>query len=112
MDVAGDYIDKMRNSKGPVLIEAVTYRHYGHVDFRKDIDVGVNRSQEDVADWLKRDPIIRLQNSMLKAGILSQEYLNLIEEDIRTNIDQAWKEAITDPYPNISDLLTRVYHNE
>lgn len=30
----------------PGLLEAVTFRRYGHVDWREDIDVGVNRSAE------------------------------------------------------------------
>ena len=41
--------------------EAITYRHFGHVDFRRDIDVGVNRSKDDLENWMKRDPILRLE---------------------------------------------------
>ena len=36
----------MRESPEPFLIEAVTYRWFGHVDWREDIDVGVSRSKE------------------------------------------------------------------
>ena len=32
-------IEKIRKGDGPKFIEAVTFRHYGHVDWRKDIDV-------------------------------------------------------------------------
>ena len=50
---AGNLIDKCRNYNGPALLEAITYRWYGHVDWREDIDVGVNRSKEDLINWKK-----------------------------------------------------------
>ena len=37
-------ISLSREENEPCFIEAITYRQYGHVDWRKDIDVGVNRS--------------------------------------------------------------------
>ena len=49
-----------RNKRCPVLIEAVTYRWLGHVDWRDDIDVGIERSEVDIINWKKRDPINHL----------------------------------------------------
>ena len=46
MDASKRLINVMRKQKGPCLIEAITYRWYGHVDWREDIDVGTNRCQE------------------------------------------------------------------
>ena len=112
MDVAKKCIHNMRNGSGPALIEAVTYRHYGHVDFRKDIDVGVNRSQEDVLDWLKRDPILRLKRPLISKDIISQKDVDSIEEETNKNIVDAWDQALKDPYPKISELHKRVYHND
>ena len=54
---AKEQVAEMRQGKGPRFIELVTYRHYGHVDWRDDIDVGVERSLEDVKNWKARDPI-------------------------------------------------------
>ena len=76
-------IEKIRKGDGPKFIEAVTFRHYGHVDWRKDIDVGVNRSAEDLDDWLKRDPISRLEISMLKNNIFSSASLNEFKLEIK-----------------------------
>ncbi|NQW57452.1 MAG: thiamine pyrophosphate-dependent dehydrogenase E1 component subunit alpha, partial [Polynucleobacter sp.] len=60
---AGKMIDIARTKHLPVFIEAFTYRHYGHVDWREDIDVGVNRSPEDLNLWKSRDPIDRLETA-------------------------------------------------
>ena len=51
---AKEQVAEMRQGKGPRFIELVTYRHYGHVDWRDDIDVGVERSLEDVKNWKAR----------------------------------------------------------
>ena len=50
-------IEKSRKNGTPCFMEAITFEHYGHVDWRKDIDVGVNRSTKDLENWIKRDQL-------------------------------------------------------
>ena len=57
-----EFVRRCRDGEGPFFIEAITYRWFGHVDWREDIDVGINRSEEDLIYWKKRDPILRLKN--------------------------------------------------
>ncbi len=102
-------INHSRSGEGPGFLEAVTYRLYGHVDWREDIDVGVRRSTEDLANWRKRDPIKRLFQGMEEAGIFSLDEQNLCEAEIRKDIDEAWAQALRDPYPSPDTLLDRVY---
>ena len=103
-------IDKIRNGDGPKFLEAVTYRHYGHVDWRKDIDVGVNRSEEDLDDWNERDPISRLEQTLINNfRDFKTKYVSLLEEKIDKKINAAWEKALKDPYPKKSELLKRVY---
>lgn len=109
---SGQLIKKIRNGEGPKFIEAITYRHYGHVDWRKDIDVGVNRSQEDLEHWMKRDPILRLKNSLEKKSIFSKDDFEEMHSSISAQIEKAWKKAAKDPYPKHSELLKRVYSDE
>lgn len=102
-------IERARAGGGPSLIEAVTYRWYGHVDWREDIDVGVNRSQDDVANWKARDPIARLRVAMVAQGHWSAAQDADLEATLTREVEEAWERAMQDPYPAASALLDRVY---
>jgi pyruvate dehydrogenase E1 component alpha subunit len=106
---AAHLISKARNGGGPGFIEAITYRWYGHVDWREDIDVGVNRSQEEVANWRLRDPVLRLKSAMISAGLWSEAQNNELANQLQCEVDSAWLQAISDPYPEEIALLSRVY---
>lgn len=107
---AAEYlVDRARNSGGPGFIEAVTYRWYGHVDWREDIDVGVNRSQADLENWRARDPILRLKRAMISANLWSEEQDAELSYQLQGEINSAWLQAIADPYPEAAALLDRVY---
>lgn len=105
-------IAKSRTSSQPSFIEAFTYRHYGHVDWRKDVDVGVERSQLNINEWLKRDPIKRLYYGMKEGGLISSKDFSDLESEIQNTVNLAWATALNDPYPSTQELLTRVYSHE
>jgi pyruvate dehydrogenase E1 component alpha subunit len=102
-------ISNARNGGGPGFLEAVTYRWYGHVDWREDIDVGVNRSSDDVTAWRKRDPIARLAKGLMQAGLYDEQFVTNMEAKIAEEVEIAWNQALSDPYPTPSTLLSRVY---
>ena len=107
--VAAEFIKKARAGVGPAFIEAVTYRWYGHVDWREDIDVGVNRNQAEVDNWRARDPIRRLKEGMVQRSMWSDEKEESIRENLLLEIDNAWQSAMLDPYPLKTALLNHVY---
>lgn len=108
---ASELISKARSGKGPGFIEAVTYRWYGHVDWREDIDVGVNRSQHELENWKRRDPIRRLKEAMILENMWNEKKQNELELQLKTEIDAAWEQALNDPYPHEKELLECVYSN-
>jgi pyruvate dehydrogenase E1 component alpha subunit len=104
-----ELIQFVRSGQGPAFIEAVTYRQYGHVDWREDIDVGVNRSSKDLALWKNRDPIRRLSEALIaRHPELDSVIANQINE-LRSQIDAVWTQAESDPFPSASTLLGTVY---
>jgi len=104
-----ELVSKTRDSKCPGFLEAITYRHYGHVDWREDSDVGVNRSQVEIDLWKKRDPINRLREAMIAKQIWSHEEDNDLNQSISAELENYWKKALLDPYPSENALLERVY---
>jgi TPP-dependent pyruvate/acetoin dehydrogenase alpha subunit len=108
-NAASKLIDIARKKKMPVFIEAITYRHYGHVDWREDVDVGINRSSEDLKLWKLRDPIIRLKVALFEANLLTDDELHEIKTNINNEIDLACKQAFNDSEPESESLLDFVY---
>ena len=108
-NAAKEQIADMRAGKGPRLLELVTYRWYGHVDWRDDVDVGVDRSLDDIENWKARDPILRLSRAMIKEGIWSEAEELTINEQLDIDIAQAWEQAMGDPYPDSDSTLKYVY---
>jgi len=104
-----ELIDDMRAGNGPGFIELVTYRWYGHVDWREDVDVGVDRSLDNIENWKARDPVMRLSRSMIKAKIWTEEQEMELINRIDKEIQIAWEMAMNDPYPSADATLKYVY---
>ena len=109
IEASENLIKNARNKKGPGLIEAVTYRWFGHVDWREDIDVGTNRCKETLEQWKKRCPIKRLRNSLLEQNIISEKKLIKIKSEIINQVNIAWGKAMEDPHPKEDSLLSNVF---
>lgn len=102
-------VENARLGNGPALLEAITYRWYGHVDWREDIDVGIERSVDDVKNWRARDPISRLSSAMKHAGIWTEEQEMIFGAQVDHEIREAWEQAIKDPYPNKDAIMKYVF---
>ena len=110
-DSASDFIKRSRNGEGPFFIEATTYRWFGHVDWREDVDVGINRSKKDLKEWKNRDPIKRLKNELIKKMYLTEKEFFDLEKEITEKIESAWEEAINEPFPNWEESSHYVFKN-
>jgi len=95
-----------RDGRGPVLIEASTYRYYGHSlsDPRNEY-----RTREEEAAWRAVDPIERLKGQLLAAGVADAAALADIELRAHERNARAAVRAsqATDPAP--ADLLKYLY---
>lgn len=105
---AAELIGQARSGGGPVFLEAVTYRWRGHVGSREDVDVGVDR-KDDLALWKGRDPIRRLQEAMVAAGMLGVNEFDEVTRNLRGQLTETWARAGMAPYPPLSALLDCVY---
>ena len=83
-------VERTRAGKGPTLIECVTYRLSLHTTAD---DPTKYRSEEEVKEWEKRDPLVRLQKYLIDRKLLSHKHLEDLEADVQAEIDRAWQEA-------------------
>ncbi|MCM8772483.1 MAG: thiamine pyrophosphate-dependent enzyme [candidate division WOR-3 bacterium] len=104
-EVVGKWVNYARQGNGPSFIVANTYRYYGH----SRSDPRVYRTREEEKFWRERDPIIIFSNKMKEMGILTEEEINLIEEEVRKEIEEAVDFAIKSPYPEPEELYTDLY---
>lgn len=103
-DIAVTSLGEARAGDGPVLIEALTYRHGGH----SRADPGKYRPQAEVDEWMARDPIPTYRARLLAAGI-DEAALVEIERDVAERVDAATEAAKASPAPGVEFLMSDVW---
>jgi pyruvate dehydrogenase E1 component alpha subunit len=106
---ARELVSRARDGRGPGFLEAITYRHRGHVGPKEDIDVGVRRKMTDLEAWKKLDPIRRLTEAMSNEGLTTPSRLAQQERQLRTVVSDACERAKNAPYPPVAALLDAVF---
>ncbi|HEY5578099.1 MAG TPA: dehydrogenase E1 component subunit alpha/beta, partial [Acidimicrobiia bacterium] len=94
---AKEAVERARSGEGPTLIEAITFRHYGHAGHDPADYVRADEREY----WLARDPISRLEAYLIERGLLTDDSIS----ELATGIDQeirrliAWAQEQEDPGP-------------
>ncbi|GAB1692482.1 pyruvate dehydrogenase (acetyl-transferring) E1 component subunit alpha [Krasilnikovia sp. M28-CT-15] len=106
LSVLGAAVDRARAGEGPQLIEAHTYRMQAHTNAD---DATRYRDDADVAAWVHRDPITRLQTHLRDRGRFTDEVearFTAEAERVATHLRDGLNADIT---PNPDDLFAYVY---
>jgi len=92
-------LERAYDGKGPTLIEAVTYRLTMHTTAD---DPKKYRSDEEVEEWLGREPLIRFRKYLENKGIWNEEKQTALDEEIKKEVEAAVQEfeARTDFKPD------------
>lgn len=104
-EVVGRAVERARRGEGPTLVEAKTYRYYGH----SINDQRAYRTREEEAEWRRRDPIELFAARLVEAGLYTPEEIDTIRVRARETIDQATEFARQSPLPDVSELYDNVY---
>jgi pyruvate dehydrogenase E1 component subunit alpha len=102
---AAEYV---RAGNGPYFLEIKTYRYRGH----SVSDPAKYRTKKELEEYKDRDPIDSLEKAMLKSGIADQQWIDEMQEAIKTEIDEAVMFAEDSPFPDASELYTDNYLQE
>ena len=104
-DRVGEAVQNARAGNGPSFIEAKTYRFFGHFEG----DLQVYRTQTEVQEWQKRDPIHNLKVRMAQEGTLTDEQFVELDDEAREKVANAVKFAESSPDPLPEEFEEDVY---
>jgi len=103
-----DALEHVRGLKGPLFIEALTYRIREHVGPLFDYDRGY-RTKEEVEEWIKRCPVSLLSQQLLKENILNIHQAQMMKEQWKMKADEAYAKALNASWPDAATLEEHVY---
>lgn len=92
--------------KGPVLIEAVTYRLGAH---STSDDPTAYRKNNDVNKWEKKCPILRLRHYLESKKLWSKTKEAALQQKLQKEIDLAVEKAKKTPRPPLDSIIQNVY---
>jgi TPP-dependent pyruvate/acetoin dehydrogenase alpha subunit len=102
---AVDAVARARQGDGPTLIEAKTYRYYGHFEG----DAMKYRTVDEVAQFRFRDPLRIFAEEIAPQARISLEDMQSIDASIQQSVSEAVEYARSSPLPAPEDCLTDVY---
>jgi acetoin:2,6-dichlorophenolindophenol oxidoreductase subunit alpha len=103
-DTVEEAATKARTGSGPIYIEAVTYRLWGHMMG----DPEMYRTKEEVAKARENEPILRLRRRLFDLGC-SESDLARLDVEAEAIISDALEFAVSSPAPESMDAFTDVF---
>ena len=108
-ETASRLVEKARQGGGPSLLEVKTYRRCGHS--RKDAKLYMDK--DEMAYWMARDPLAIAADMLKEAGILDDEMLEDISNQVDEEIEASVEFAQNSPEPLAEDAFNDVFwHDE
>lgn len=95
-------VQRARNGQGPTLIEAMTYRYGPHATAD---DPTLYRSDDEVEEWKKRDPIERLRRFLESRGEWDERVGEKVAMEITDAVDAAVVSLESQPMPARDDAV-------
>ncbi|GGW46896.1 thiamine pyrophosphate-dependent dehydrogenase E1 component subunit alpha [Streptomyces caelestis] len=96
--------ERARAGDGPAVLEAETYRHFGH----SRADPAAYRPAEEVERWLKHDPLDLARGRLAELGV-GAEVVAEADERARAVVERAVEAAKAGPPPDPREALTDVW---
>jgi acetoin:2,6-dichlorophenolindophenol oxidoreductase subunit alpha len=98
-------IERARGSEGPTLLEAKTYRYFGHYEG----DAMKYRAREEEQSYRARDPITTFKSKVFAENLLTEGECETIEKKAVATVEAAVKAAEEAPLPKPEECLADVY---
>ena len=98
-------VDHARNGGGPVFIEAMTYRLFGHMVG----DSEPYRTKEEVAEWRAKDMITTFPQRLVAEFGFSQAEIDAIQAEVAAEMEEIKRFALESPWPDVSEIEEHVF---
>ncbi|WP_174564449.1 thiamine pyrophosphate-dependent dehydrogenase E1 component subunit alpha [Nocardia inohanensis] len=98
-------IERARAGEGPTLLEAMTFRFYGH----QMSDQNEYMRPGELAAARAADPVVRMREWLGRTAIATEEQLAGIEAEIKSAVEDAYRFAVDSPVADPGEALTDVY---
>jgi pyruvate dehydrogenase E1 component alpha subunit/2-oxoisovalerate dehydrogenase E1 component len=102
---SGKAASHVRSGEGPYFMECRTYRFRAHSMF----DAELYRSKEEVEEWKKRDPLVTFPMLLKENGLITDEDMAGLEEDVAAEVDASVEFAEAGTWEPVEDLARFVY---
>ena len=105
-EAAAEAVQRARKGDGPSAIECYAKRWYGHFEG----DPQHYRTKKELESIRKNnDPLIIFRQKVEEAGLIESSELDLIDDDLLSQVTNAVEKAKNSPLPNVEELTTNVY---
>jgi TPP-dependent pyruvate/acetoin dehydrogenase alpha subunit len=100
-------VEQCRAGRGPVLIEAETYRWHGHYEG----DAQPYKPGDEAALWRDRDPLVVAGRRLVEAGDQTEAGLTAIRDEAADRVDGAVEAARAAEPPALEEAYEHVYRD-
>ncbi|MFF5476187.1 thiamine pyrophosphate-dependent dehydrogenase E1 component subunit alpha [Streptomyces sp. NPDC012935] len=98
------YAARARAGDGPALLEALTYRHFGH----SRSDPATYRPAEEVERWLRHDPLDLARGRLVEMGV-PEAVIGEADDRATSLVQKAVEAAKAAPAPSPDEAFTDVW---
>jgi TPP-dependent pyruvate/acetoin dehydrogenase alpha subunit len=102
IEVVGNAVRQIRAGGGPCFFEILCYRWLEHVGPNEDYHAGY-RSRDEARPWRENDQILKI------GARLPPEQRRQIDDDVESEIRDAFEFATAAPFPQESELYTDLF---
>ena len=102
-------VARARAGEGPSLIEGRTYRYEDHSEGLDRIVRDPYRTDEEIEEWRRRDPIELHKATLVDQGVASQQEIDAVQAEVAAAIEEALEFARQSPYPEPEALTEDLY---
>lgn len=100
-------IDKARGGGGPTLIEAYTYRAGAHTT---SDDPSKYRTDDEVAPWLEKDPLVRFEKYLIEKKIIDDKWTEKNRKELEKEVTEVFETMEKEQKYKVEDIFK--YHYE